>query len=88
MDERDDAPIPGRSAERLLLIAMGGALAATSPIWVPAALALYLHYTGEDGLGWLLAAGCVSIGAFAVWLVVRFINRHDSRRAKPPPDPF
>jgi len=84
MDERDDAPIPGRSAERLLLIAMGGALAATSPVWVPGAIFVYLDYTGEDGVGWLLAAGCVSIGAIAVWLVVRLINRHDARRAKPP----
>jgi hypothetical protein len=81
MDESDNTPIPGRSENKLLLIAATGVLAATSPIWFPFAIAWYLSYAGDDGPGWLVAAGGFSVGAFGVWLLVRLINRRDDNRS-------
>ena len=87
MDERDETPIAGRSENELLVKAATGVIAATSPIWIPWAIFLYLDVAGDDGPT-LLLAGCFSIGALAVWLFVRWINRwHDTRLWKRPPDP-
>jgi len=85
MDERDDSPVTGRSAERLLLIAEGGVLAVTSPIWLPSAVILFLDSAGDDGPRWLLAAAYLSAAALTVWIVVRLINRRERGRLKLPP---
>jgi hypothetical protein len=88
MDGRDEIPITGRSENELLIKAATTVIAATSPIWVPWAISFYLNVAGEDGPAWLFVAGCCSIGALVVWVVVRWLNRHDDpRRAKCRPDP-
>jgi hypothetical protein len=88
MDERDETPIIGRSENELLMKAAIGVIAATSPIWIPWVIFFYLDIAGEDGPASLFVAGCCSIGAFVVWLVVRWLNRQDDpRRAMCRPEP-
>jgi hypothetical protein len=88
MDEHDDGPIVGRTENALLVKAMIGVAAATSPLWMSWAIDSYLAAAGDDWPIWLRRDGGCILGAFSVWFFVRWINRRDDpRRGKSPPGP-